>query len=502
MATRFRTVLFSTGLALLLALALLFSPLPQARAAGSHSASLELVAQGFAHPVVLEEAPDGSGRLFIVDQTGQIWIRTTDGSLLAEPFLDVQDRMVEINPGYDERGLLGLAFHPDYASNGRFFVYYSAPLRDSAPDDWDHTSHLSEFHVSHHDPNVADAASEIVLMEVDQPQSNHDGGTLAFGPMDGYLYISLGDGGGRDDEGTGHVDDWYAFNTGGNGQDIEQNLLGSILRIDVNGASPYEVPADNPFVGILDSYTEQYAYGFRNPFRFSFDMGGDHAMYVGDAGQDMYEEVNIVGAGGNYGWNVKEGTHCFDAANPTSPPDSCPDVVGAGHPLEGAPLLDPVIEFLNSNQEGGLGLAVVGGYVYRGTLLPELDGYYVFGSWSRGVDETSLLGGGLWVADSSQPATGLWNFEALTVAGDADGQLDPYLLSFAQDQSGEVYVLTTEAIGPEGDSGNVYRLAPPDETAVTLSELGSAPPSRMHGAGLALLGLTVAAGLLALRRRR
>lgn len=502
MRTHLRPFLFTgAGVLLLLALALFLSPAP-ATAVGMHAASLELIAEGFAHPLVLEEAPDGSGRFFIVDQTGQIWIRTADGTLLAEPFLDIQDRMVELNAAYDERGLLGLAFHPDFASNGRFFVYYSAPLRDSAPDDWDHTSHLSEFHVSADNPDMADPESEQVLMEIDQPQSNHNGGTLAFGPMDGYLYLSLGDGGGRDDEGIGHVEDWYADNAGGNGQDIEANLMGSILRIDVDGASPYEIPADNPFVDILDEYTEQYAYGFRNPYRFSFDMGGTHAMYVGDAGQDLYEEVSIVGSGGNYGWNVREGVHCFDAEDPTNPPDSCPDVVGAGHPLEGAPLLDPVIEFLNANEEGGLGLAVVGGHVYRGSLLPELDGYYVFGSWSRGADDSGLLGGGLWVADSSQPATDLWDFETLTLADDADGLLDPYLLSFAQDLSGEVYVLTTEAVGPEGDTGNVYRLAPPDETAVTVSSLDSSPASPMGHGALALLALIGAAGLLVLRRRR
>ncbi len=133
--------------------------------------------------------------------------------------------------------------------------------------------------------------------------------------MDDNLYISLGDGGNRDDEGIGHVDDWYDKNAGGNGQDITQNLLGSILRIDVDGGEPYGIPADNPFVG-KDGLDEIYAYGFRNPYRFSFDMGGYHSLFVGDAGQELWEEISMVEKGGNYGWNVKEGTHCFDAANP------------------------------------------------------------------------------------------------------------------------------------------------------------------------------------------
>ncbi|NJK85753.1 MAG: PQQ-dependent sugar dehydrogenase [Bacteroidales bacterium] len=229
------------------------------------------------------------------------------------PFLDIRDKIIQLNSGYDERGLLGLAFHPEYAENGRFFVYYSAPLRDEAPDWFNHTSVISEFAVSV-DNNVADENSERIVMQIDQPQGNHNGGTLAFGPDDN-LYISLGDGGGGDDVAAGHVEDWYEFNAGGNGQDIELNLLGSILRIDVDGEEPYAVPSDNPFVE-GEGLDEIYAYGFRNPYRFSFDMEGGNEMYVGDAGQELWEEVSIVESGKNYGWNVKEGTHCFSAENP------------------------------------------------------------------------------------------------------------------------------------------------------------------------------------------
>jgi glucose/arabinose dehydrogenase len=203
---------------------------------------LELVAEGFTAPVRVVAAPDNSSRLFVVDQTGQIWVIARDGTLLQEPFLDIQDRLVELRQTYDERGLLGLAFHPAYAQNGRFFIYYSAPLRERAPQDFDHTSRISEFRVSPQNPNRADPGLERIILAVDQPQSNHNGGTLLFGPQDGLLYISLGDGGARNDAAPGHVADWYQFNEGGNGQDVTQNLLGSILRIDVNTGDPYAIP--------------------------------------------------------------------------------------------------------------------------------------------------------------------------------------------------------------------------------------------------------------------
>src|SRR5688572_12634217 len=185
-------------------------------------------------------------------------------------------------------------------------------------------------------------------LQVDHPQANHNGGTIAFGP-DGYLYISIGDGGGRDDEGLGHVEDWYLDNAGGNGQDITQNLLGNILRIDVDRGAPYAIPADNPFVGKA-GLDEIYAYGLRNPYRMAFDPGGSHILLSMDAGQELWEEVSVIEKGGNYGWNVKEGTHCFDAENPTVSPATCPSV----DPTTGIPLTDPVIEFANAKQPGGL----------------------------------------------------------------------------------------------------------------------------------------------------
>lgn len=420
---------------------------------------IEPVAEGLTSPVALVPVPDGTGRLFIVEQTGQIRILMPDGTLLANPFLDVSDRLVTLNPGFDERGLLGLAFHPGYASNGRFFIYYSAPLREEAPDNYNNTSHISEFMVSAGNPNTADSTSERILLQVDEPQFNHNAGTLAFGPADGYLYISLGDGGGANDNQLGHVEDWYADNGGGNGQDITDNLLGSILRIDVDTGDPYGIPADNPFTGVAgcsDGCDEIFAYGFRNPYRFSFDMGGSHGLFVGDAGQELWEEVSLVKKGGNYGWNVKEGTHCFDAEDPHESPAECPDIVGAGHPREGDPLIDPIIEYANHHQPGGLGAVVVGGHVYRGDMLRQFRGRYIFGDWSR---EFGVPDGSLFVAKSRK--NGLWQMHELLVQGNPDGRLGHYILGFGQDLLGEVYVLTTDMTGPTGNTGKIYRLVRP-----------------------------------------
>ncbi|MCA9971827.1 MAG: PQQ-dependent sugar dehydrogenase [Anaerolineales bacterium] len=416
---------------------------------------LALVADGLTSPVGLTAAPDDSGRLFVVDQIGQIRIISADGELLAEPFLDIQDRMVALDNQYDERGLLGMAFHPNYAENGRFFLYYSAPLRADAPAGWNHTSHLSAFTVTADNPDTADPASESVLLQVDQPQGNHNAGSIAFGP-DGYLYVPLGDGGAANDVAEGHVEDWYAENAGGNGQDLAQNLLGSILRIDVDAEGTnglgYGIPEDNPFVGVAGA-EEVWALGFRNPYRMSFDQGGDNALYVGDAGQDLWEEVSLVEAGGNYGWNVKEGTHCFDAANPSTSLDECPEV-----DADGRALIDPIIEYQNANAPGGLGLVVIGGNVYRGSALPEWDGLYVFGDWSTAFASPN---GSLFVAMPPAAAGEMWTMQEVAVAGAENGRLNEYLLSFGQDSGGEIYVLTTETSGPSGNTGKVYRIVAP-----------------------------------------
>ena len=450
----------------------------EAETAGSEEmvspVGLQLVADGLTAPVVFKPFPDGSGRHIIADQVGVVYVLDEAGNLLDQPFLDLRDQLVELMSDFDERGLLGLAFHPEYADNGRFFVYYSAPLRDSAPDDWNHTSHISEFTVSADNPDQADPASERLLLQVDEPQFNHDAGQIAFGP-DGYLYIPLGDGGGANDVGVGHVEDWYDFNEGGNGQDLADNLLGSILRIDVDaeGANgePYAIPEDNPFVDAEGVAPEIWAYGFRNPYRIGFDAGGDNALFVADAGQDRWEEVSIAEAGGNYGWNVKEGSHCFDAANPGEALADCPN-----SDPEGAPLVDPIIEYLNANQEDGLGLVVVGGHVYRGDLLPELEGAYVFGDWSDAFDEGN---GKLFVATPADE--GLWPMQDLPVSNTEDGDLNSFLLSFGQDADGELYILVSDSTGPTGETGRVYRLVPPEMADEPMEMEEEAETEEMEG---------------------
>jgi len=418
------------------------------------SYDLQLVADKFVSPLGVVDPGDGTKRLFVIDQIGKIWIIFPDGSKSESPFINITSKIVPLFAGYDERGLLGLAFHPDFKNNGKFYLYYTAPPRAGGPEPgvpWDNTSTIAEFKVSNSDPNKADMSTERILFRANHPQSNHNGGTIAFGPDDGYLYISIGDGGAADDTGAGHVEDWYAKNAGGNGQDVQQNLLGNILRIDVNSTSGdknYGIPPDNPFVAGKGK-DQIYAFGFRNPYRFSFDMGGQHWLYAGDAGQGLYEEIDVVQKGGNYGWNVKEGTHCFNTNNDSRERNACPVEDSAGNPL-----LDPVIEVKNlANPEGGgLMNAIVGGNVYRGSALPSLFGRYIFGGFS--ADE-SKAAGKIYVARSS--TIGLWSFEQLNFKS-FPGDINQYLKGFGQDQDGEVYITATRQLGPEGVTGKVWKI--------------------------------------------
>jgi glucose/arabinose dehydrogenase len=412
------------------------------------TADLRLITDNLISPVALAEPPDGTKRIFIVDQVGKIWIMA-NGVKLTTPFIDLSSKMVSLSPGYDERGLLGLAFHPDFKTNGKFYVFYSAPPRAGGPQpgsSWDNLTRVSEFKVSASNPNLADMATERVVLEEDHPQSNHNGGTLAFGP-DGFLYISIGDGGGGDDDGAGHVSDWYTTNKGGNGQDIYANLLGNILRIDVNNGSPYGIPSDNPFVGTA-AKKEIYAYGFRNPYRFSFDMGGSHQLFVGDAGQSLYEEIDLVTKGGNYGWNVKEGSHCFSTDNDLTERPSCPAVDSAGKPL-----IDPVIELVNraNPKGGGVAITIVGGNVYRGDSLSQLQGHYIFGIFSQDGQANARI------YDASTNSGGSWVYSVLAPKSFPDN-LGQFLKSIGQDQNGDIYLLLTGVQGPSGATGKVYKL--------------------------------------------
>jgi hypothetical protein len=233
------------------------------------------------------------------------------------------------------------------------------------------------------------------------------------------------------------------MNTGGNGQDITQNLLGNILRIDVTPSEGYAIPADNPFVNTM-GLDEIYAYGLRNPYRFSF--GPDNELILADAGQELYEEINVVEKGGNYGWNVKEGTHCFNTDDPETPRESCPS-----EDTEGNPLIDPVIEFANSkNSADGLGNVSIGGYVYLGEAVSTLTGKYLFGVLTQ---DPEAMNGAIFAAN---PTGDSWNYEKLQIANMPNNELDLLILGFGQDSAGEVYVLTS---GGTQASGKVYKIA-------------------------------------------
>jgi glucose/arabinose dehydrogenase len=393
--------------------------------------SLDLVAEGLTSPLVVVESPDNSGRIFIVDQGGQIYI-LKDGNRISQPFLDISGKVVPRESPQDERGLLGLAFHPDFEANGRFFVFYSGVLGASAPVGWDHTNYIAEYAVTP-GADQATQGSERILLSIDHPQANHNAGMLEFGP-DGYLYISVGDGGGANDTDEGHVE-------GGNGQDITENLLGGILRIDVDNTEDYGIPQDNPFVDV-EGFDEIYAFGLRNPYRFSFDPEGN--IIVADAGQELYEEINVIEKGGNYGWNIREGAHCFDPNNPETPPAAC-----ATEDAFGNPLMDPVIEFKNSRSfSDGLGNVSIGGYVYEGDDEPDLNGKYIFGV----LTQTDGANGAVYAAERSGAT---WNYEKLAISNTSDNEIGEFVLGFGKDKSGEVYVLTN---GEAPNSGKVYRL--------------------------------------------
>ena len=415
--------------------------------------NLKLVADNLVSPLSVVEPPDDTKRLFVVDQAGKIWIIPNGGTMLSTPFLDMSGKMVSLNANYDERGLLSLAFHPSFKTNGKFYVFYTAPPRAGGPApgvNWNNLTRISEFKVSASNSNVADMSSERIILEADHPQSNHNGGTVAFGP-DGFLYISIGDGGNKDDVGAGHMPDWYTVNEGGNAQNLWANLMGKVLRIDVNSGMPYSIPSGNPFATSPNFKKEIYAYGFRNPYRFSFDMGGDHQLFLGDAGQSLYEEVDIVKSGNNYGWNVKEGTVCFNTDNDLLTRASCPSTDSLGKQL-----VDPIIQLKNKANPsgGGTSLVVVGGNVYRGNALRNLQGKYIFGSFASDFANPD---GELYVA--SRDAAGTWTFEDLTPK-DFPNSLGYFLKGFGQDLSGEIYVAVSSKGGVSGTTGKIYKLVP------------------------------------------
>jgi quinoprotein glucose dehydrogenase len=294
-------------------------------------------------PILLTHANDDSGRVFVASQQGRIYVFKNDQDVTeSNIFLDIREK-VRYSDKENEEGFLGLAFHPNYKENGEFFAYYTAK---SMPRE----SVISRFRVSKDNPDLADAASEEELMRVAQPFWNHNGGTVIFG-LDGYLYIALGDGGAANDP---H----------GNGQNLD-TLLGSILRIDVDKTSsgrPYGIPADNPFVGKANARPEIYAYGLRNVWRMAFDPE-TKLFWAADVGQDLWEEIDLIEKGGNYGWNVREGLHPFKKGPATA----------------ASKLIEPIWEY---NHE--IGKSITGGMVYRGKRVPKLVGKYVYADYVTG----------------------------------------------------------------------------------------------------------------------
>ena len=406
------------------------------------SVALKLHASGFTSPVAFAPLNDGKGTMVLADQVGNLSLVNSAGIVRGQPFLSLSDRITKLNTGFDERGILGFAAHPKFAQNGKIYVYYSAPLRISADKEWDHTSRLSEFTTLEGDSEVIDRASEKVILEFDQPYFNHNAGALAFGPSDGFLYIATGDGGNANGQGIGH-------SSIGNSQDLG-NLLGKILRIDIDKGNPYAIPEDNPFQG-RGERGELYAIGLRNPWRFSFDRAGKHALYVADIGQNLFEEVNVVVKGGNYGWNIREGSHCFDPESPRKAPESCPQTDSRGKPL-----IDPIIEYKNLNafrgESDAYGISVTGGYVYRGSRLEGLRGQYVFADWSQNwaVPSGVLLVG-------SQADDGSWRVSKLAHQGES---LNGYIVAFGEDEKGELYVLTNASNQLINRNGKIYKLTP------------------------------------------
>ena len=462
-----------------------FGDIPQ----GDIVIKLEPVASGLVAPLSVTHAGDGSGRLFIVEQSGQIRI-VEDGVLLPAPFLDIADLLPDLGMFFDERGLLGLAFHPDYANNGRFFIRHSVP-REGDPDepcsDPDgfipgcHSEVLAEYGVSEDDPNLADPDSGVILFSVDEPQFNHDGGDVAFGP-DGMLYFALGDGGGAHD---GLADVPPSHGPNGNGQDIE-TALGAMLRIDVDSPPqdplPYAIPPDNPFVG-GPGLDEIYAYGLRNPYRFSFDNGpgGDGALYLGDVGQNLFEEVNIIVNGGNYGWVIREGSHCFDPFNPTNPPSDCPDT----GPL-GEPLIDPIVDYSHPGSgfdpEGGI--TVIGGFVYRGSRSPGLVGKYVFGDFAQ---QFVVPSGSLFFL--IEPVPGEFEIRQFQIGPD-DVPYGLFLKGFGEDEDGEVYACGSIALAPFGDTGVVQRIVTLKAPSLIIKQGACPAPINPNGNGVVPMVLT------------
>ena len=345
----------------------------------------------------------GNDAIWIAEQTGKIRL-VKNGKMSGTDVLNLHNKLIKIDDGYDERGLLDIALSPKFSTDHKFYVFYSAPPKMPK---MDNLGVLAEYKMK---PNSdqADPNSGRIVFTVDEPESNHNGGCIAFGP-DGYLYLSLGDGGGAGDKHGSY----------GNGQKLD-TWLGKILRIDVNTVSGYKVPQDNPFVGKAGVKPEIWAYGLRNTWKYSFDSASKQ-LFAGDVGQDAWEEVDIINKGANYGWRLMEGTHCY---NPAS-----------GCPVKGITL--PITEYSHK-----VGISIIGGYVYNGQQIPALKSKYVFGDWTGPVFYLQQSGNA-WVRGKVSISNYPENYK---------------ITSFGEDPAGELYILTNPDTGPGNTKGALYKV--------------------------------------------
>ncbi|NWH25679.1 HIPL1 protein, partial [Grus americana] len=398
------------------------------------------VANGLRNPVAMVHANDGTHRFFIAEQVGLVWTYLPDRSRLEKPFLNISEAVLTSPWEGDERGFLGIVFHPKFKFNGKVYVYYSVEVR------YEERIRISEFRISAADMNALDHGSERIILEIDEPASNHNGGELLFGD-DGYLYIFTGDGGMAGDP----------FGTFGNAQN-KSTLLGKVLRIDVNNNNRgplYRIPPDNPFLNDPKARPEIYAYGVRNMWRCSFDRGepqtkeGKGRLFCGDVGQNKYEEIDIVEKGKNYGWRAREGFSCYDKKLCTN--SSMDDVL-------------PIYAYPHK-----MGKSVTGGYVYRGCESPNLNGLYIFGDFMSG----RLM------SLKEDRATREWQYSEICM-GTGQTCMFPglinnyyqYIISFAEDEAGELYFMSTGVPSATAPHGVVYKVvdtsrrAPPGKCRV------------------------------------
>jgi glucose/arabinose dehydrogenase len=420
------------------------TPIPKATA---NPISLQSIASGLTAPVDMAFAPGDPSKIFVVEQPGQIKT-VINGVVQPTPFLDLTGTIVPMRAGYDERGLLGLAFDPkfnDSTSTGfhRLFTWESLPTAPNptypltTPGSLDHQQALVSYKISASNPNVVDTSTRQILYTSYHPSFNHDGGTLAFGPG-GYLFFGEGDGGGGNDFNSG-------ANTGhnptiGNAQDVN-SPLGKVHRIDVYGNNSanglYGIPSDNPFAA-GGGVKEIYAKGFRNPYRFSFD---GNRLIMADVGQDNIEEIDDVVLGGNYGWNVKEGTFPFTPSTGN---------IGPNAPGSPAGLIDPLAEYDHDE-----GIAIVGGFVYHGIKLPFLQGKYVFGDFSKSFSSPQ---GRLFFADLNNG-----DIREFALTG-GDLPLGMFVKGMGRGPDGEIYLMASTVLAPTGTTGQILALVPEPAT--------------------------------------